>query len=362
MGLDWLEADVTTDSTDITTTQPGGRVHGVHLVGSVPLSDSEAVFREAATRLGGHLRRLPDGETGVRTNWIRWQWPLLLKVPQLEAADSVTPSPWGPQLQLAAGASVDEVVLPELGYRAAALESYDMFRRLKSEGVIPPEVRFQVCLPTPLAVVHIRVVPRDQEAIEAVYEQALLAELDDLLEAIPPHELAIQWDTAVEFALLEGMLDSFIDDPMRSICERLVRLGNHVPAEVELGYHLCYGDVAHRHFKEPEDMTKLVDVANGVLSGLDRALDWLHMPVPRNRSDDSYYAPLSDLKLGSSTECYLGLVHLTDGLDGTAERITTARRHLPEFGVATECGLGRRDPETIPALLDLHADVCSDAS
>jgi len=38
---------------------------GAHLVGSVPLPDAEAVFR-AVSALGADLRRLPDGETGVR--------------------------------------------------------------------------------------------------------------------------------------------------------------------------------------------------------------------------------------------------------------------------------------------------------
>ncbi|MGH8733136.1 MAG: hypothetical protein ACREVB_05590 [Burkholderiales bacterium] len=38
---------------------------GVHLIGSVPLADTEQVFRTVAGALGPHLRRLPDGETGL---------------------------------------------------------------------------------------------------------------------------------------------------------------------------------------------------------------------------------------------------------------------------------------------------------
>ena len=29
------------------------------------------------------------------------------------------------------------------------------------------------------------------------------------------------------------------------------------------------------------------------------------------------------------------------------------------FGIATECGLGRRQPHTIPALLKLHAELAT---
>ena len=332
------------------------RPHGAHLVGSVPLADSEAVFREVAARLGPHLHRLPDGETGIRTNWIQWQFPLLMAVPEFESADE-QPGPFGARLQLKRGVISNEVDFPELGYRAAAIDSYEVFSRLKREGVISANMRFQVCLPTPLAVIHIRFIPQDQEAVELAYERQLLEELDGMLDVIPAEELAIQWDTAVEFAILEGLVPSFLADPEADIIERLVRIGNRVPTSVEAGYHLCYGDVEHRHFIEPADTAKLVEIANGVCEGAARLLDWIHMPVPRGRSDTGYFAPLRDLRLQADTELYLGLVHLTDGIDGTNERIAAAQTIVADFGVATECGFGRRPAETIPALLDLHAGV-----
>src|SRR5947207_713755 len=82
----------------------------------------------------------------------------------------------------------------------------------------------------------------------------------------------------------------------------LLRLGNQVPVDVELGYHLCYGDANHKHFVEPEDTTKLVDVANGISAGLKRSLNWISMPVPRNRSDEAYFAPLKNVQLHPETE------------------------------------------------------------
>ena len=42
----------------------------VLIVGSVPLADAEAVFRAVAGALGERVRRIPDGETGARINWI----------------------------------------------------------------------------------------------------------------------------------------------------------------------------------------------------------------------------------------------------------------------------------------------------
>jgi hypothetical protein len=38
----------------------------IHFVGSIPLPDAETVFRTLADTTGPYLRRLPDGETGIR--------------------------------------------------------------------------------------------------------------------------------------------------------------------------------------------------------------------------------------------------------------------------------------------------------
>jgi hypothetical protein len=38
----------------------------IHFVGSIPLQDAETVFRTLAESAGSCLRRLPDGETGIR--------------------------------------------------------------------------------------------------------------------------------------------------------------------------------------------------------------------------------------------------------------------------------------------------------
>ena len=81
------------------------------------------------------------------------------------------------------------------------------------------------------------------------------------------------------------------------------------------------------------------------------------MPVPRDRHDDAYAAPLKDLKLNPETELYIGCVHHTDGVEGTVGRLETAEQFASDFGIATECGFGRRDPNTLPELLDIHAEV-----
>jgi hypothetical protein len=81
--------------------------------------------------------------------------------------------------------------------------------------------------------------------------------------------------------------------------------------------------------------------------------------VPRDRSDDVYFAPLARPRLRPETELSLGLVHYTDGVAGTRRRLATAERHANRFSIATECGFGRRDPATILELLRIHAEVAA---
>lgn len=338
--------------------QPSPR--GVHLNGSIPLTDAGEVFRVTSSILGERLHRIPDGETGVRTNWIGWQFEVFARNPSLEMIppDPAVYAPL-PKFKMRPQASAAHLAFDNPGYADAALASYALFSQLKQDGVIPSNYRFQVSLPTPLAPVVAFMVEEEQALVKPAYETAMFAELAKITSGIPHNELAIQWDVAVEFGLLEGVAFASYAHAKTDIIEQLVQLGNRVPADVELGYHLCYGDAGHKHFVEPEDTSKLVDVANGIAAGLKRSLNWISMPVPRNRSDEAYFAPLKNLQLHPETELYLGLVHFTDGVEGTQRRIASAQRVITDFGVATECGFGRRPAETIPELLRIHSAVAA---
>src|SRR6185437_16123371 len=58
----------------------------VHFNGSVNLTDAESVMREIAARVPSGLRRIPDGETGDRGNWIFFQLQKFLQLPWLVTA------------------------------------------------------------------------------------------------------------------------------------------------------------------------------------------------------------------------------------------------------------------------------------
>lgn len=343
------------------------------LVGSVPLGSAEEVFRAVAQKLGPRIRRIPDGETGDRSGWVGFQIPMLAAHPAFEIMPSGPAGSGGsdldkvvraegedyslPVFALRPGARPEDLEFGDLGYARAAIASYATFAQLKDAGVIGPDTRFQVSLPTPLALLLLFVSRDDQLEVEPAYKAALLRELDRICDAIPGSQLAVQWDIAPELALLEGAWGSVFEDVGGELTRRIAEVGNAVPVPVQLGFHLCYGDFGHQHFVQPRDMSVLADLAGQVIAGLRRPLDWVHMPVPREREDEAYFAPLRRLRLPADTELFLGLIHATDGMDGVRRRIAAAQQWAPAFGVAAECGLGRRSPETVPALLALHSDA-----
>lgn len=326
----------------------------VHLVGSVPLGSTEEVMSTCCGVLGQQLRRVPDGETGERTNWIQWQRKILGAHPAIEVigegknAETVMP-------RFAVRPDfTGEIEFSDLGYLSAATQSYEIYRQMKDSGQIGDQ-RFQVSLPTPLAAIACYVDNGSQERLFRPYRDRLLAETKAILETIPHADLAVQWDVAIEFAVLEGLFPVWFDSPFETIADQLAELADSIPATVEAGFHFCYGDANNQHFKEPENMGLLVSMANAVTSATRRQVDWIHMPVPIDRDDDAYFQPLSQLDRASLGELFLGLLHEQDGVDGAKRRMAAADRYVTSYGLATECGLGRRRPEIIAELLQLHA-------
>jgi hypothetical protein len=348
-------------------TQPQGAL----LVGSLNFPDAETTMREAAGALGTRLKRIPDGEVGERFHWIVFQPDRLGATEGLERVGVEPVLMRGLDLRpvrIADGVEPGELRLAALGYAEAALASWEVFRGLRDAGVIAAGTRFQVSLPTPAAVVGAFVVAEDRARFEPVYRDALFAELAQIADAIPHDSLAIQWDTAVEFGFIEhagygnraeGAYIPWFDDVWAGVIERAVEQAAAVPADVEVGFHLCYGDVAEKHFVEPADTGNLARFARLLVEASPRPIAWVHLPVPIERDDDAYFAPLEGLALPDDTELYLGLVHREDGAEGAGRRITTALRHAPRFGVATECGCGRAPADATVPLLRTHAEVAA---
>lgn len=118
----------------------------VHFVGSIPLPDSETVFRTLSETCGNHVVRLPDGETGIRKTWIRFLQDVLAAHPAIEIAHDEPPfkfTQWDgvvlreiPRLRLIPGVEVDPGSFAT-GYADMAIDSWGCVRTPAKGGDNP---------------------------------------------------------------------------------------------------------------------------------------------------------------------------------------------------------------------------------
>jgi len=359
-------------------------VRGAHLVGSINQPTAADTLRIVAENLGADAVRIPDGEVGERYHWILFQGT------RIEAVDGLSRVPGEPFMiagfdlrKIAFDGTVPaaELKFGPLGYADAALASYEDFKALRAAGSIAEGTRFQVSLPTPMAPLGSYMSAADQAIVYPAYSAAMEREIAEIAAGIPAADLAIQIDLAVEFSHIEQVSvggntpDLWFVEGANPTTEQIIdastamaaAVAATIPADVQFGIHLCYGDVAEKHFVEPADAANLAAVANALSAKIARPIEFLHLPVPIERDDVAYFAPLAALALHPETELFLGLVHHEDGVDGAARRIAAARPALAdagfaEFGIATECGFGRGPADRTAPLLRLHAEVIAAAN
>lgn len=335
----------------------------VHLVGSIGLDTVEDVFKTLGPMLGRRLRRIPDGEPGPRRLWVSFQYPLLRASPFLrpDPSGALRKTSGFPLLCVAEGVAPAEVSFGELGYAREARASYLDFIAARERGDIAPGIRFQVCLPTPMSVIYAFCTARDVTTIETAYENAMVREVDMICRHIPHADLCIQWDVCHDMIVWDGQpQDQFplVNASQEEIAARFARICVRVPDDVELGFHLCYGDFGGKHFFDPVTARHLVDVANAIARRVEHKVAYIHLPVPLPRATEDFLAPMRAFALAPQTEIYLGLIHAADGIDGANRRIALAHQYVPEFGIATECGFARaRKPELVRSLLAIHAEA-----
>jgi hypothetical protein len=321
------------------------------LVGSLPVESTEAAFRAGAELFGDMVFALPDGETGARVGWVSYERERLARPnPGVEVVQE-TASPTGlprhayetPVFAVRRG--VDELRWETWPRIDDAIASYAVFRDLRDRGVIPAGLRFQVGLPFPASAMNAFKADyaHDYPIAAAGFEELVGRELRRLCGAIPPADLAIQWDLAYETQDIEGVLAWAPEGGWERFAGPVGRLTRQIPEDVLVGYHLCYGTFPEWPMYEAQDMSVLVRMANHAVAESGRPVDWLHLAGPRYlRSEDRrFFRPLADLEVGD-TRVFLGIVLPIDGIPGLRRRHATASRYLDDFGVAMYCGFGRQ--------------------
>ncbi|KAK4560724.1 hypothetical protein LTR86_005303 [Recurvomyces mirabilis] len=354
-------------------------VRGCHMVGSVPLPDTESVLRQCTDGQPNRLKRIPDGETGFRNLFTFWQAACFQASPDLAVKFELNkPVPSGDFTPEEVDAGIEKLKKAgplDTKYDAVAIESYTTFKKLKDEGVLSKNTRFQVSLATPPNVLTPFVQAPFISKVEPLYQDALYRSMQKIQDAIPHDQLAIQLDLALDTAFWEGFAwlepwfgDGNIDKVKDYIIDYVIRMIGQVHEDVELGLHNCYGDMEHRHFFEPESLEQLAERSLRIFDKTPHKINFFHAPVPLSALDklDSYLEPLKQLVpkfKEHNTDLYLGVVHF-DNAAATEKMIAAATKVLGDypFGVGTECGWGRTPPEQIKDIMKLTTASCGPIS
>ena len=336
------------------------------LVGSLPADSAESALRSAAGFFADLVFALPDGETGPRAAWVGYERERLVRPNPDVTVVTETASPTGiprhayetPVFAIRPGAAgLHWDSWPRID---DAIAGYEVFRGLREDGVIPAHLRFQVGLPFPASALNgfKADFAADYPVAARAFEDLAGRELARLTAAVPPGDLAIQWDLAYETQDQERVLAWTPEGAWERFAGPVTRLTRQIPEETLVGYHLCYGTFPEWPMYEARDMALLVRMANFAVASSGRPVDWLHLAGPRYlRSEDrSFFRPLADLEPGDA-RVFLGIVLPIDGEAGLRRRHATASRYLGGFGVAMYCGFGRQPGADGTETMREHARV-----
>lgn len=347
-----------------------------YLTGSINQPTVADAFRFVGIKLQGaatgetRVSRVPDGEPGNRANWVLTQTPHFLDNPTLDVVEVD-----GRRVaRLRPGTTAADVAFPGFDYQDHAIASYELFRAARARGELAADSKFLVSIPTPFNAVNFFVEFGSQVEVARAYEKPLKDSVDAIQDTIPHRDLVIQWDLPIEDATIEGWFPNPYRD-FEEIYAVTARAASWVHDDVELTFHLCYGDSKFgaspfmgdppddeaaarggRHIY-PRDASVIVAVANGLSRHVARRIDAFQAATVTTWNKLAHWQPLASLAIEPETEFYLGLVHAEDGAAGARYRAALAAKFLDRFGLSTECGLGRHSPEQLDAVTDAVAEL-----
>ena len=162
-----------------------------------------------------------------------------------------------------------------------------------------------------------------------------------MVDLIPPEDLAIQWDLAIEQRLVEVKLAEEGVEAARREAERVMAplADIPVPSDVALGHHACFGTLSGWPSRQPPNIEGAVLLLNAAVAASGRRVDFLHIPT-LGSAEDAFFAPLENLK-PDGARIYMGAIHHLHGAGGLQAQIKTMRKYLHEFGLGAPCGWGR---------------------
>jgi hypothetical protein len=243
---------------------------------------------------------------------------------------------FGPALDRLAS---DPTAAVSLGIAAAAFIDFGPVRLAKQAGRLFRATPFVVAFPTPYTIIAGLDDARFSPALMAAVERCLVAEIRELLQAVPAEELAIQFDVCAETRIWESRgreLGGPRELPER-LLESAVKIAEAVPVESGLGWHFCSRG-SRAGVGAPHDAAQVTRLAGAIIASTDRQPHFVDIPVPASRDDADYFAPLANLALWPTMDVFLALVHAGDDVEKAWRRFYAASTVLSRFGISPACG------------------------
>ena len=337
-----------------------------YLTGSINQPTVDDAFRFVGSRLQPAVTRVPDGEPGDRANWVLTQTSHFLDNQTLDVVEVD-----GRRLaRLLPGATAEDVDVPPVrlpGPRGGRPTGGSGTRAIAAE--LAPDSKFLVSIPTPFNAVNFFVEFDSQVEVARAYEKPLRDSVEAIQAAIPHEDLVIQWDLPVEDATVEGWFPNPYND-FEEIYAVTARPASWVHDDVELTFHLCYGDSKFgaspfmgdppdelaaarggRHVY-PRDASTIVAVSNGLSRHVPRRIDAIQAATVTTWNKLAHWQPLANLAHRAGHRVLPRVGARRGRRRGARYRAALAAKFLDGFGLSTECGLGRHSPEQLDKVAD----------
>jgi hypothetical protein len=323
-----------------------------HLVGAWPGFSGAHAMDTALKRLGPHLLRMTDGETGERAQWVLPTMDWLRANPDVELVADGDYSDYehGTRYAVREGRTFDPANI-ELGYHRFFGRSYPAFRELRARHG-HEDVSFQVGCPAPidLAVDSFGFeVAQADHALAQAYAAATLREIA-AIRAEAGDDVIFQIETVVSMVAVARTPEAHQAQTAQQMAGAITFMVAMAPEGTRFGAHLCLGDSHHRALAEMGSARPLVTLANTLAAMWPegRPLEYIHAPFAAARKpgslDPAWYEPLAELDLPDGVRFVAGFVHEDLSLDELRDVQQLIEHNVGhEVDVAATCGLGRRE-------------------
>ena len=322
-----------------------------HLVGAWPGFSGAHAMDVAMRRLGPHLLRMTDGETGERSQWIQPTLEWLRANPDVELVQDGDHTGYedGTRYRVRDGRAIDPHKI-ELGYHRAFQRSYPAFCELRGRHGLSG-LSFQVGIPAPIDLAVIAFgdgTGRHDESVAPAFVEASGREID-AIRSEAGDDVIFQLESVVAMVAVARSDPGAQRATAARMASALAETVARAPLGTRFGAHLCLGDYHHRALTEMGSAQPLVTMANALAAAwpADRGLEYIHTPFAAAERpgslEESWYEPLSGLEVPAAVRFVAGFVHEDLGLDELRRVHRMIEEHAGrQVDVAATCGLGRR--------------------